>query len=445
MTDSVAVFPPGFRLTDSTTGAVLSGAVIKFYDAETSTPKTVYADKELTTELGTSVTTDSLGYPTSDGTTKTLIYVGTAPYKVVVETSGGTVLLTHDNVKGALDTSGFGGDESVTASFPVTTKSLDYTVLAADQNKLFRGNCSGGDVTLTLPSAADVGNGWAIKVQHAGSANQVILATVSSETISEGATSFSEQFALALNGEEISLHSDGGNWHVTGHTNPHIKLGQGVLSITDRVSSAPGSPQAGALYLVASAYSTFSEGDILQYTGASYVVFTPYTDCGWTVWVSDEDLYYHFRGTAWVSEYATDAIPGALKTSTQAVQEAASATDTAVTPATQHFHPSAPKAWGMTTGGGAPTLSANYNMTSVTDSGVGRLTATIANDLSSANYAVGMGIGHGSLTDGGSSRRYGTYRALAAGSFELNAGDITGTPSINDPDTGYGWMVCGDL
>lgn len=70
MADSTAVFPPGFRVTDSITGAALSGAVIRFYDAETTTPKIVYADSDLLTELGTSVTCDSLGYPTSNGTRK---------------------------------------------------------------------------------------------------------------------------------------------------------------------------------------------------------------------------------------------------------------------------------------------------------------------------------------------------------------------------------------
>ena len=50
--------------------------------------------------------------------------------------------------------------------------------LEADEGKYFAGNCSGGDVTFTLPSAATVGNGWFISIGHAGSANQVIVETV---------------------------------------------------------------------------------------------------------------------------------------------------------------------------------------------------------------------------------------------------------------------------
>ena len=387
MTDSVQVFDPNFRVTDNATGAPVSRAIIYFYDAGTTTPKTVYADKDLLTALGTSVTCDSMGCPTSDGSTATLIYLGTAAYKVTIKDSDGNTIKSFDNVRGALDTSGFGGSGSVTASFPVVTKSLAYTVLSADQNTLFAVNCSSADVTLTLPNAVTVGDGWAIKVQHAGSANQAILATVSSQTISEGSKSFGTQFPLARNGEELTLISDGGNWRITDHTLPFVKLGQGVIPIVDRVSAAPGSPDAGTYYLVSSAYSTFSTGDIIFYTGASWVAFTPYTDCGWICWVADEDLYYLHRGTAWVSEYGTSSIPGSFKAPTQTVQETGSATDTVVTPATQQFHPSAAKAWVVFNGTGTIAIATDYGVTSLTDNGTGDYTVTVDTAFSSTDYA----------------------------------------------------------
>lgn len=217
MTDSVAVFPPGFRLTDSTTGAPISGAVIRFYDAGTTTPKTVYSDLDLTTSLGTSVTTDSLGYPTSNGSTKTLVYVGTASYKITVETAAAVVIATHDNLKGAVQTIDV-TDVAVTSVYPVLTKSLAYSVVSADQNTLFRVNCSSANVTLTLPSAVTVGDGWAIKVQHAGSANSAIIATVSSQTITEGSGSLGTSVTMSVLGESVTVVSDGGNWIITDHT-----------------------------------------------------------------------------------------------------------------------------------------------------------------------------------------------------------------------------------
>ena len=392
MTDSTYVFPPGERITDDSTGAPISGATIYFYDAQTTEPKPVYADADLTASLGTSVVTDSQGYPTTNGITRTLIYVGTAPYKIVIKDSSGNTIATHDNIPGAV-VSASSSDVAVTASFPVVTKSLNYTVVKDDQNSLFKINCSSGDVTLTLPSAVAMGNGWCIRVQHAGSANQAILATVSSQLISEGSKSFSTGYALALNGEDIELRSDGGNWSVVSHTSPFVKVAQGIIPITDRLSAPPVSPQHGAFYLLTSspsgAWSTFSQHDIVQYAGGStaWVNFTPYTDCGWQAYVADENLNYQFQDSAWVAESATNSFAGTVKTASQSVQETATATDTAVTPATQQYHPSAPKVWGKANVSGSPTLSVSYNMTSITDTADGDITCTIATDFSSADWA----------------------------------------------------------
>ena len=74
---------------------------------------------------------------------------------------------------------------------------------------------------------------------------------------------------------------------------------------------------------------------------------------------------------------------------TQAQQETATATNVLVTPGRQQFHPSAAKAWGqVTVSGGAPTLNLNYNITSLTDNGVGDFTFNFTTVFSTANYAV---------------------------------------------------------
>jgi hypothetical protein len=47
------------------------------------------------------------------------------------------------------------------------------------------------------------------------------------------------------------------------------------------------------------------------------------------------------------------------------------------------------KGWAnVSVSGGTPTLNADYNVTSITDTGVGLLTVTWETDFSSANYAV---------------------------------------------------------
>jgi hypothetical protein len=386
MVDAVAVFPTGQRLTNSTTGAPLSGAVVRFYTAGTTTPKTVYADQDLTTALGTSVTTDSLGYPTSDGSTKTLVYTDTSSYKARIETSTGTLIVEHDNQKGAV-TAGTSSSGSATLATTVETKSTDYTVLAADQNKLFRGNVTGGDVILTMPSAAaaTIGNGWGFWAEHAGSANQLVLTSVSSQTFTDGFTSYGEKFVLTASGEGVRITSDGGNWVVSQHTPPAIKAGSTILTIADRLAAAPGAPPAqGALYIATGAATwgttSVANHDVVQHTtGGAYVKFTPLD--GWTAHVADEDETYQYQGSAWVQLVT--------KAATQAQQEAGTSALVAVTPSVQHLHPSAAKCWAtITYSGGTPTLAASYNITSITDTGAGQLTITIATDFSSADWAA---------------------------------------------------------
>lgn len=391
MTDSVAVFPPGFRLEDET-GVPYAGAVIRFYDAGTTTPKTVYADADLSTALGTSVTCDTAGYPTSNGTTKTLIYTGTASYKVTGETSAAASIFSHDNVKGAVESAAAGGAATAEYETTVETKSLDYTIVDADQSKIFLANCSSANVTFTLPSAVDVGAGWRCRIDHAGSANEVTLETVSSQTIRRGGTTYDNSFSFAYQGEGATLVSDGGNWVLTEYSPPFMSPSFGVVTVAGRLSTPPGSPADGAVYLLTSsptgAWSTFAEHDLAQWTGADWVKFTPLSDSGWLAYVQDEDIYYRFVGSAWVAESASTSTAGTVRLADAAAMEAGTASR-AVTADIAHRAPSAAKAWAyVTTSGGTPTLQASQNVASITDTGTGILTVTFTTAFSSTNYAT---------------------------------------------------------
>jgi hypothetical protein len=114
MADAVAVFTPGQRLID-TSGVPFASCEVRFYEAGTTTPKLVYADADLTTSLGSTVYTDSAGYPvTSSGsTTKTLVYTDTNAYKVSI-VSAAITIAEHDNVKGAVVASGTPGGSFLT-------------------------------------------------------------------------------------------------------------------------------------------------------------------------------------------------------------------------------------------------------------------------------------------------------------------------------------------
>lgn len=71
---------------------------------------------------------------------------------------------------------------------------------------------------------------------------------------------------------------------------------------------------------------------------------------------------------------------------TQAQMEAATSTANYVPPLRQQFHPSAAKMWLRCNEAGS--IAVSYNVTSITDVGVGNVTVTIATDFSSGSYVV---------------------------------------------------------
>jgi len=77
-----------------------------------------------------------------------------------------------------------------------------------------------------------------------------------------------------------------------------------------------------------------------------------------------------------------------------------------------------------------PSTTQSYNVTSITDTGVGRLTVTIATDFSSGSYCVMVTPGYNTTTTCISAKAKGdTY---AAGSIELNM--TSAASALIDPD-----------
>lgn len=232
MVNSITVFPPLFRVTDSN-GDVVSGGKIKFYAAGTTTPRTVYSDSSLSTSLGSTVYTGSDGVPvaSSGSSTEVTVYTGTTAYKVVITDSSDVEIATFDNLSGALDTSGFLTTESAsTLSFPVVVKTSDYTLVAGDNGKVINANSTGGDITLTLTAATTLGDGWNIEVRHTGSANSVILST--SQTISYAGNATATTYTMTV-GETVQLVCDASGFHVMNAIPfPSIPIPQGYLTPT---------------------------------------------------------------------------------------------------------------------------------------------------------------------------------------------------------------------
>lgn len=87
--------------------------------------------------------------------------------------------------------------------------------------------------------------------------------------------------------------------------------------------------------------------------------------------------------TADVAIFSSSGISGAV-VATQSDQETATSTTTLVTPGRQQFHPSAAKGWVKAASNGGSAVS--FNVSSVTDGGVGRVVVNWTVPFSSANY-----------------------------------------------------------
>jgi len=301
MPDSRLIFKPGFRVTDEN-GTPQSGATLEFYDAGTTNARAVYTDSSLNTSAGSTVTCDSGGYP-EVSSVKALLYTGTTAYKIIAKKSDATTLWSHDNILGALDTSTF-LTGNVTAEAPIVATSSDSTLTTADKGKLYNVDCSGATVTITLLSAVTATDGFPIGIRHNGTANQVVIRTVSSQTIKSAYSS--THFALRSFGEVVWITSDGAGWNVSSHVPPFLTRDISIFRVTDRRTSPPTSPVVGERYIVVGtptgAWSSYAEHDVLEYDGlSSYIQYTPTADCGWIAYVIDEDINVQFQASAWTN------------------------------------------------------------------------------------------------------------------------------------------------
>jgi len=316
MPDSVQVFPPGFRITDAN-GNPVSGAKINFYNAGTTDQQTVYSDSGLATVLPNPVVCDSAGAPTSDGNAVTEIYVGTAAYKVVITDSSDVTLFTFDNIQGAVDTSGFSGG-SGTFNTPVNAETSDFSVTSDYYGDLTSCDPTGATFTATLPSAVTAGNGTRVGFRHDGTANQVQIATVSSQSIKLPGGTTTAGLALTGKGHTAWLVSDGAGWTLDVENKP---FGSDLITITARLSAPPTSPTPGAAYILTASpsgdWASRSQHDIAVADGqGSWTFYTP--SDGWLAYIVDanERVYTSFQNTAWVdlsnATLATANVPRAI-------------------------------------------------------------------------------------------------------------------------------------
>ena len=111
-------------------------------------------------------------------------------------------------------------------------------------------------------------------------------------------------------------------------------------------------------------------------------------------------LVIQTNGTTVAATFGTDqslTLVGALSApsiagnavATQAQQETGTSTTVLVTPGRQQFHQSAAKAWAFVDmSGGTATLVSSYNVSSITDLGVGQIRFNITTAFSSGNWCA---------------------------------------------------------
>lgn len=141
---------------------------------------------------------------------------------------------------------------------------------------------------------------------------------------------------------------------------------------------------------------------------------------------------------------ASDTVDGIIELADQTEMEAGTATDRAVTPGRQHFHPAEAKFWVYWTGN-STTILRSYNMTSIANTGTGDADGTIANDFSDANWA-GFVCTNETGTDGWDADSIEScgFNARAAGTFGVLCGSmVDGTTAVGNTTNPDQWQVIG--
>ena len=275
-------------------GDVAEGALLEVFDAGTTNHAAIFSDSDLTVAAPNPLVADANGL-------LPFAWIGTQTYKVRLTTAGGTMIDEQDTIEGALDLAPFQVGQFAKPDTPVTARTSAYSMQASDIGGVINADPTGGAFAITLMSAVTVGNGRGVTIKHVGTANGVTVETTASQTISflAGAR---EEIALPAYGAVVKLVSDGSNWHVDGEARAlGAPFGPGMIIVNGRVDSDPGTSAVGALFIVESAFDGFAAGDIIEYAGSEWNVYTPAFDCGWLAYVQDESCWYAFTDAdAWI-------------------------------------------------------------------------------------------------------------------------------------------------
>lgn len=260
MTDSISVIGPGWRATDEN-GELIADAILEFYLASTTTPLDVFSDSALSANIGPIVNCNAAGYPVTSGNEKTLIYTGTASYKIkLTSTAYGGTVWEHDDVKGAVDTSSF-ITSAIVPDRSVVHTSTNRSITTADKGKLINVDCSASPLTITLDDATTLGDGFWISIRHDGTANSITIIGDGVDTFGTLAGSVTS-FTLKKRGHAASIICNGAGFKVDGLIDDSVPIGHPSYWLT-------ATPPTGWLELNGASLSVATYPDlfaVLRYT-----------------------------------------------------------------------------------------------------------------------------------------------------------------------------------
>jgi len=231
-----------------------------------------------------------------------------------------------------------------------TSADSPVTITSSDNGKLFVFDTSGGAISVTLPQMSGLTPPFNIAFLLKTAGNTLTVNRAGTDTIM-GATSK----ALSAAGTGFQLAAD-----------------------TDAAPDDWSAMDFGSVADGAITNSKLAATAVTGHTAETSVA-------------TDDTLLIHDTSESALNKATVENIIAGAAAS-QAEQEAGSATNRVVTPGRQKFHQSAAKVWGSFDGtAGTPTIvSGSFNVSSITDGGVGIYTVNLTTNFSNGNYSVAV-------------------------------------------------------
>lgn len=384
---------------------------------------------------------------------KASIHNGTTASPVVTEAH--TATLTNKTLSGntaATLISGSGTLTLNTSGTVIVPNATDTLVGKATTdtltNKTFDADGTGNSITNIENADIKAGAAIARSKLASGTANHALINDGS------GVMSSEAQLAVSRGGTGIGSGTSGGIPYFSGST---TIASSGALTANQLVlgggaGATPTSLAAGSQYQVltmGAANPAYGAVNLAQTAAVTGVLDETNGGTGQSTIATGDLLYGSASNTLSKLAAGTDtyvltlasgvptwAAPPTATYADQSAMETATSTTSSVSPGRQQYHPSAAKAWARFNGTGSISITASYNVTSLTDNGTGDYTVNFTTSFSSANFAAVASAGEKTVSWG--LVLYSTTSPFQTGSLRIT----TNTPADAASDTNYINVVC---